>query len=33
VGKGLRGFPQAHIVGEDAGHATCAQILCFGVQN
>jgi hypothetical protein len=27
VGKGLRGFPQAHIVGEDAGHATCAQIL------
>jgi hypothetical protein len=27
VGKGLRGFPQSHIIGEDACHATCAQIL------
>src|SRR3954447_25624409 len=27
VGKGLRGFPQSHIVGEEARHATCAQIL------
>ena len=27
VGKGLRGFPQSHIVGKEARHATCAQIL------
>src|SRR6201982_3096472 len=24
VGKGLRGFPQSHIIGEDACHATYA---------